>query len=67
MDESTFWGVIGILLALGAVAVMLFDGQFVSALGAGEFTDPIVWYVAGVVLAALVTVVVFVPRLAGGE
>jgi drug/metabolite transporter (DMT)-like permease len=65
MDESRIWGLLGILLALGGLAVIALDQAFLSALSEGHYSDPIVFYVVGVALAAVVTLVIIAPNISG--
>ena len=57
MNESTFWGGAGVLLALAAVGVMALDPGVGEALAGGNLADPVVLYTLGVAFAALVTLV----------
>jgi hypothetical protein len=63
MDESRLWGGIGILIALGGIAVMALDQEFVEDLMTGSFSEPIVFYGIGVILAALFTVLIIGPSM----
>jgi hypothetical protein len=55
MDEARLWGALGVLLAVVGVAIIAPE-----ALGAG---GPMLYYGAGVLVAALVTVLVVVPNV----
>ena len=63
MNESTFWGGVGVLLAVAAVGVMALDPAVGEALAGGNLADPVLWYTLGVALVALVTVAVVGLRL----
>jgi hypothetical protein len=65
MDESRVWGSIGVLLAVAGLAVIALDHEFLTALSEGHVGEPIVFYVVGVALAVLVTVVIIAPSMAG--
>jgi drug/metabolite transporter (DMT)-like permease len=63
MNESRIWGSLGIALALVGLVVIALDNAFLTALSEGHFADPIVFYVVGVALAAIVTLVIIAPNL----
>ena len=67
MDESTLWGSVGVLLALGGVGIMAVDEEFTHALTTGGFAEPVVWYGVSVAVAAAVATVIIVPSLVLGE
>lgn len=67
MNESRIWGSLGILLALAGLAVMALDQEFLTALSEGHLGEPVVLYVIGVALAALITLVIIAPNMTANE
>jgi hypothetical protein len=67
MDESRLWGTLGILLALAGLVVIALDHEFLAALSEGHLGDPIVLYVVGVAVAAVVTLVLIAPNMRSAE
>lgn len=67
MEESRIWGSLGILLAIAGLAVIALDTEFLTALSEGHVGEPIVFYVVGVAIAVLVTVVIIAPSMATTE
>jgi hypothetical protein len=67
MEESRIWGTIGILLAVAGLAVIALDQEFLTALSEGHVGEPIVFYVVGVAVAVLVTVLIIAPNMAARE
>ncbi|WP_224447218.1 hypothetical protein [Haloprofundus salilacus] len=65
MDESRLWGGIGILIALGGIAIVLFypDSEFLSQLAGGHVTELTFLYGVGVILAVLFTALVIGPSM----
>jgi drug/metabolite transporter (DMT)-like permease len=67
MDESRIWGTLGIVLALAGLVVIALDSNFLTALSEGHFGEPIVFYVVGVAVATLVTLVIIAPNMTSAE
>jgi hypothetical protein len=67
MDESRIWGSLGVLLAVAGLAVIVLDNEFLTALSEGHVGEPIVFYVVGVALAVLVTIVIIAPSMTAGR
>ncbi|WP_372911907.1 hypothetical protein [Salinigranum sp.] len=67
MDESRIWGSLGVLLAVAGLAVIALDNEFLTALSEGHVGEPIVFYVVGVALAVLVTIVIIAPSMTAGR
>jgi hypothetical protein len=67
MDESRIWGSLGVLLAVVGLAVIALDNEFLTALSEGHVGEPIVFYVVGVALAVLVTIVIIAPSMTAGR
>lgn len=67
MEESRIWGSLGIVLALVGLAVIALDSEFLTALSEGHVGEPIVFYVVGVAIAALVTVIIIAPSMGTAE
>ena len=63
MNESRIWGGLGIVLAVAGLAVIVLDQAFLAALSEGHYSEPIVFYVVGVALAAVVTLVIIAPNM----
>jgi drug/metabolite transporter (DMT)-like permease len=67
MDESRIWGSLGVLLAVAGLVVIALDNEFLTALSEGHVGEPIVFYVVGVALAVLVTIVIIAPSMTAGR
>jgi hypothetical protein len=67
MEESRIWGSLGVLLAIAGFAVIALDAEFLTALSEGHVGEPIVFYVVGVAIATLVTVVIIAPSMTTTE
>ncbi|WP_101296619.1 hypothetical protein [Halegenticoccus soli] len=65
MDEAHIWGIIGVLLAVGGLAVIA--PEFIAELQHSGVGEPIVLYGVGVVVAVALTALIILPSLVTGE
>lgn len=61
MDESLVWGALGVLIAVGGLAIVAPD--VMAELQHGGFGSPMVLYGIGVAAAVALTALIIVPSL----